>query len=249
MQISPHCFAVTGLAYIPPWTVNAGIVAGHERTLVVDTGPTALAAATIHGYALAVRPTNALLAIVTEQHLDHIGGNSFFLDRGVSLYGHARIARTDADLASDVELYNECVPDPVRRGRREAELVYSGTRVANPSQPIDADFTLNLGELEVRVLMTTGHTPSNLAVYVPADGVLYSGDCIVTGYLPNLESGNVEAWRTWMRSLDRVRALEPTSVVPGHGQILTGARVTREIERVTNVLEAAIETGRPPGHT
>jgi hypothetical protein len=24
MQLSPRCFAVTGLAYIPPWSVNAG---------------------------------------------------------------------------------------------------------------------------------------------------------------------------------------------------------------------------------
>jgi glyoxylase-like metal-dependent hydrolase (beta-lactamase superfamily II) len=248
VRISPHCYAVTGLAYIPPWTVNAGIVAGSERTLVVDTGPTALAAATIHGYASAVRPTNALLAIVTEQHLDHIGGNAFFRDRDVPVYGHARIARTDAELAADVELYNECVPDPVRRGRREAALVYKGTRILNPDQPIAEDLSLELGGIEIQILMTPGHTPSNLSVYVPSDGVLYSGDCIVTGYLPNLESGNVAAWRDWLDSLERIRALAPATVVPGHGEILDGARLQREIERVNNVLEEALRTGRTPTH-
>ena len=44
MRLSPRCFAVTGLAYIPPWSVNAGFVAGEHTTLVVDTGANALAA-------------------------------------------------------------------------------------------------------------------------------------------------------------------------------------------------------------
>jgi hypothetical protein len=48
-QRSPHSRALTGFAYVPPWTVNAGFVWGSQRTLIVDTGPTVLAAATIVG--------------------------------------------------------------------------------------------------------------------------------------------------------------------------------------------------------
>ncbi|HTS47380.1 MAG TPA: hypothetical protein VMH05_05520 [Bryobacteraceae bacterium] len=37
MRLSQHCYALTGLGYVPPWSVNAGIVAGRETTLIVDT--------------------------------------------------------------------------------------------------------------------------------------------------------------------------------------------------------------------
>ena len=30
MRVSQHCYAVTGLGYTPPWTVNAGFLAGRE---------------------------------------------------------------------------------------------------------------------------------------------------------------------------------------------------------------------------
>ena len=61
MRITDRCFAVTGLGYVPPWSVNGGFVVGDESTLIVDTGANALAAKTIHGYAQAVRPQMATL--------------------------------------------------------------------------------------------------------------------------------------------------------------------------------------------
>ena len=40
VQLGPHCYALAGFAYRPPWSVNAGFVCGNRRTLIVDTGPT-----------------------------------------------------------------------------------------------------------------------------------------------------------------------------------------------------------------
>ena len=86
MRLSERCYAVTGLGYSPPWCVNAGIVAGDNLSLVVDSGANTLAAQTIFGYASAVRPDNQLRVINTEKHFDHIGGNAFFLDRGIEVW-------------------------------------------------------------------------------------------------------------------------------------------------------------------
>ena len=44
MRLSNRCFAVTGLCYLPPWSVNAGFVTGDETTLIIDTGANAAAA-------------------------------------------------------------------------------------------------------------------------------------------------------------------------------------------------------------
>ena len=87
MRLTDHCYAVTGLGYSLPWCVNAGFIAGDAITLVVDTGGNTLAAQTIHGYASAARPGNKLRVINTEKHFDHIGGNGYFRELGIDVWG------------------------------------------------------------------------------------------------------------------------------------------------------------------
>ena len=246
MRLSTRCFAVTGLGYVPPWSVNAGLVAGEHTTLVVDTGANALAAATIHGYASAVRPGNHLLVIDTERHFDHIGGNGYFREHGIDVYGHASIDRTDDEFRAEVAEFNAAIPDAVRRGWGEAEVFYRGTILANPNRPLRDDTILDLGDCTAEILLTPGHTPSNLSVYVPADGVLFCGDCLANGYVPNLDCGTKPDWQRWLESLDRLSRLDLRAIVPGHGPVAAGTAVPRLIESVRHELERAIATGISP---
>jgi glyoxylase-like metal-dependent hydrolase (beta-lactamase superfamily II) len=237
MRLSAHCFAVTGLGYVPPWSVNAGIVAGGHTTLIVDTGANALAAATIHGYASAVRPGNRLVVIDTELHFDHIGGNGYFRERGIDVYGHASIDRTDDEFRAEVAEFNAAIPDEVRRGRGEAEAFYRGTVLANPNRLLSTDSTWELGDCTAQILLTPGHTPSNLSVYVPADGVLFCGDCLANGYVPNLSCGTKRDWQLWLESLDRLSGLDLRAIVPGHGPVAMGDAVQELIETVRRELK------------
>jgi glyoxylase-like metal-dependent hydrolase (beta-lactamase superfamily II) len=246
MKVTEHCYAVLGLGCIPPWTVNAGFIVGSSTTLVVDAGANRLAAQTIHGYATAAQPRNPLLVINTEMHLDHIGGNAFFADLGIDVYGHAGIRRSEADLAAEHEAYNACIPDRVRRDLREERVFFEETRIVNPNKPIRNVTSLDLGGLAVEILMTPGHTATNLSVFVPSDGVLYSGDCVVNGYLPNLEAGSTEDWRMWVRSLDLIESLKPKHIIPGHGQHLEGPQMQTEIHRIRAILQEAVAKGRAP---
>jgi glyoxylase-like metal-dependent hydrolase (beta-lactamase superfamily II) len=246
MRLSDRCFAVTGLAYVPPWSVNSGFVAGERITLLVDTGANALAAATIHGYASAARPDNRLIVINTEKHFDHIGGNGFFREQGIDIHGHIGVQRTDDEFRSEIAEFNEQISSPARRVGREAEVFYSGTRLANPNRPISQDTVLNLGDCEAQIILTPGHTPTNLSVYVPSDGVLFSGDCLVNGYMPNLDCGTISDWQDWLRSLDRIAGLAPKIVVPGHGPVTRDGEVTRLIEAVRKTIEQSLESGRSP---
>lgn len=109
MQISSHCFAVTGLGYVCPWCVNAGFVAGETTTLVIDTGGNWMAAQTIHGYAFAVRPENQIMVVNTQKHFDHVSGNGFFRSLGIDVCGHAENLRTGAEFADDIEEFNDAI--------------------------------------------------------------------------------------------------------------------------------------------
>lgn len=246
MKISQSCYAVTGLSCEPPWTVNAGFVTGEGRTLVIDTGSNRLSAQTSFGYATCARPENTLLVINTEQHLDHLSGNAFFHEQGCEIYGHYRIARKPEDLAANIADYAACIVNPARRERGEAAIFYGYTELVNPTRPIHEEFSLDLGNLEAQIIFTPGHTPSNISVYLPAEGVLYCGDCLVSDYLPNLEQGDPAAWQTWLASLDKIEALAPRLIMPGHGIVLEGKKLAEEIARTRRILEEAIEAGIAP---
>jgi cyclase len=216
----------------------AGFVCGERLTLIVDTGPTAYAAATILGYAQAARPANTVMAVNTELHLDHLAGNSFLREQGIDVYGHPSIARTDADLMADMTAYGASVIDPDRYD--EARLPFLGTHIANPNQVMDRDHSLDLEGVTVELLLVPGHTTANLAVWIAEDRVLYSGDTVVSDYRPNLASGTPSDWRRWLQSLDRLESLGAEILVPGHGRILRGIEITTEIARIRASLLQAL---------
>jgi len=246
MRLSERCYAVTGLGYSPPWCVNAGIVAGDSLTLVVDTGGNTLAAQTIYGYAFAIRPNNELRVINTEKHFDHIGGNSFFREREIEVWGHSGIARTAGEFHQEISEFNAAIPDAVRRERGEAAAFFYDTRVANPNRQIEKDACFDLGGCSVKIMLTPGHTPTNLSAWVPEDGVLFTGDCLIREYLPNLDAGTPADWQVWLESLDRIEVLEPKIVVAGHGPVARGDEVRTVFQNVRRVLTESIERGSSP---
>jgi glyoxylase-like metal-dependent hydrolase (beta-lactamase superfamily II) len=238
VRLGHHCYALAGFAYLPPWSVNAGFVCGERRTLMVDTGPTAYAAATILGYAQAVRPANTVIAVNTELHLDHLAGNSLLREQGIDVHGHPSIARRDADLMTDVAAYQASVIDPGRRD--EARLPFLGTHIANPNRIVDRDQVLDLEGVTAQLLLVPGHTTANLAVWIAADRVLYAGDTVVSDYRPNLTAGGPADWRCWLQSLDRLESLGAEALVPGHGRVLRGEEIAVEIARIRASLLQAL---------
>ncbi len=246
MRLTSHCYAVTGLGLVPPWCVNAGIISGQHTTLIADTGANAFSAATIHGYAVAACPSNKLIVINLEKHFDHIGGNSFFRDRDIDIYGHREINRTQEEFAAEIAEFNDAIPNRARRESNEANVFYSGTVLSLPNRAISEETTFDLGGSTVEVLFTPGHTPTNLSLYIPEDRVVYSADCFVNGYIPNLDAGGPTDWKIWLASIQRLASLEPSIIVPGHGHPATGDAIPRMIDRMVSILEAAIAAGRSP---
>jgi glyoxylase-like metal-dependent hydrolase (beta-lactamase superfamily II) len=246
MQISSHCFAVTGLGYVSPWSVNAGFAVGDTTTLIVDCGGNWLAAQTIHGYARAIRPDNLILAVNTEKHFDHVGGNVFFRSQGIDVFGHAENFRTAEEFAAEITEFNDAIPDSLRRQRQEAHAFFHRTEATAPNRKILEETTFNLGSLTAEVLFTPGHTHTNLSIWIPQERVLFAGDCVVNQYRPNLEAGNTEGWHQWLASLDRIEALHPAFVLGGHGSLCGAAELPAVIDLIRNDLLEAIRRGMSP---
>lgn len=60
------------------------------------------------------------------------------------------------------------------------------------------------------------HTTTDTLVWVPDRSVLFAGDVVLNGATPFCLMGSVSGT---LRTLERVRALEPEVIVPGHGPV------------------------------
>jgi glyoxylase-like metal-dependent hydrolase (beta-lactamase superfamily II) len=62
------------------------------------------------------------------------------------------------------------------------------------------------------------HTIGDLLVHLPDDKVLVAGDVLVSRVVPTLQDGFV---KSWIRTLDEIRALDVKYFVPGHGSLMS----------------------------
>ena len=245
MKLTDKCYAVLGLGCYPPWVVNAGFICGSGKTLVVDSSSAYLSAQTIYDYAKAVNPNNELLLINTEKHLDHIGGNCLFEEKGIPIFGHELNKRLPQDLESNINYFNDCILEEERKSAREEKIFYQNTKLVNPSFKVADGQIFDIGDAEAKILFTPGHTETNISIFIPSEKVIYVGDAVVQGYLPNILNSDLDGWKQWLNSLDIISSLDIYWLVPGHGNALSGNGIRVEIERIRKILNRAIETGDP----
>ncbi len=243
MRLTERCYAVTGLAHSSGFSVNAGFVVGDGETLVVDSGFNHLSAQTILGYARAAAPRNRIRYLInTELHADHVLGNSLFKEQGATILAHRGAVLEPSRVDELGQGINEEFAERyrIRAALGEGTLFFENTQVCNPDILIDEDRSLRLGGLQVEVLLTPGHTHTNLSVHVPDERLVYVGDLIYSRYLPTMRPSFFEGegqWGHWMRSLGRIEALDLDVLVPGHGAVCEGARIDEEISRHRRYLE------------
>ena len=86
-----------------------------------------------------------------------------------------------------------------------------------PDLFLDEGDTVTVGDIQLQVLHTPGHTPGGISLYCADQNVLFSGDLLFYQGVgrTDLPGGD---YRTIMQSVERVLTLpEETVVYPGHG--------------------------------
>ena len=75
---------------------------------------------------------------------------------------------------------------------------------------------LRVGDIEVKVMHTPGHTPDSIALYLPRLGHLYSGDTLMIGGTGRTDFAGGDPGQSY-DSIQRMFALpEDTVLWPGH---------------------------------
>jgi len=111
---------------------------------------------------------NALISkfiLLTHAHLDHVSGaNELQQLKNIPVY----LSEDDKSLLDMLE----------------QQLIYYGMPPAKPPKNVmfvKDDQTLILGNIEIRIIATPGHSPGSVCYYIPTDNVLLAGDTIFSG--------------------------------------------------------------------
>lgn len=143
----------------------------------------------------------------THLHLDHCFGNAWAAERyGVLPMAHRDDETLLARMGEQARMFG--LPFEVRTEKLGGYLE-------------DGD-VLKLGDNEIRVIHTPGHSRGGLCFYIPAAGWLVSGDSLFEGSIgrTDLEGGS---YATLIKSITERLLILPdeTVVYPGHGAYTT----------------------------
>ncbi|MDZ4160348.1 MAG: MBL fold metallo-hydrolase [Burkholderiales bacterium] len=220
---------------------NIGLVVTPAGAVLIDPGATFKTGAAIAVAAKAVTP-QPIKWVVNTGGQDHRWlGNGYFKGQGAEIIAHAN-AQADMNARSAEHLRANA---PVLKDKQDGtELVYPTRWLQGP------DNTLGLGGVKLQfVHRNGGHTPGDMLVYLPATGVVFTGDVVYTDRILGLHP--VSKTKTWLASFEALEALKPSVVVPGHGNVTTLAQAQRDTGNLLKALRAhmgkAVEDGTDIG--
>jgi cyclase len=198
---------------------NPSYVTTTDGVVVIDTPQLPTRAVAMRQEAESHGPIRYL--VNTEHHVDHIFGNFYFKGAGTvvnhqGLYDNFMVPTPDLD---PYDYAHEAIPTDDPEG--EAIFPARDEYYADPNKGrivFTGDMTLRAGDHTFRLLHTPGHTPGQLAVHVPEERVVFTGDTIFNECQTWLMTSNVDQW---LVALDRIKALDVDLMVPGHGPVTT----------------------------
>ena len=158
------------------------------------------------------------------------GERSIVIDPGPPDPGHLATLREVAGHVSAVLLTHHHF-DHSEAAREFAASVGCGVRALDPayrlgSEGLNEGDVVKVGDLEVHVVATPGHTADSLSFLVPNDRAVLTGDTVL-GRGTTVVAHPDGQLGAYLESLDRLHALaekrDITTVWPGHGPVIEDA--------------------------
>jgi len=214
-KVAAHSYYIPGLAGAAStenegFMSNAGFVITPAGVVVFDTlGSPSLAQNMVKRIrALTRLPIKRV--IVSHYHADHYYGIQVFKDLGAEIWAHEGgkgVVGSDAAklrYEQRKQILGKWINDKTQRFP-EPDLWLSG----------DTDFALGGLHFHLRHV-GPAHSDEDMAMFVEEDGALYAGDLVFKGRVPFV--GEADS-KLWLKSLEKLIALNPKILVPGHGAV------------------------------
>src|SRR5262252_1796847 len=222
---------------------NSSVIVNDDDVIVVDDHVSPAAAWVLLDEIKTVTNKPVRTVINTHFHYDHAHGNQIF-DKDVTIIGHEftremllggkslqmplyknyvtglpgqidtlkqRVAM-ESDAARKTTLENQ-LKSAQNNAAAQAEL-----KPTPPNVTLRTNMTLYRGSREIQIrFLGRAHTAGDLVVFLPKEKIVITGDMLTSG-LSNMSDAFLDEWVT---TLEELKKLDFTTVVPGHGEAFT----------------------------
>ncbi|HET9415956.1 MAG TPA: MBL fold metallo-hydrolase [Candidatus Limnocylindria bacterium] len=196
---------------------NPSYVTTSDGVVVVDTPQLPTRAVAMREEAEAHGPIRYV--INTEHHVDHIFGNFYFKGAGPVVHhvGVAENYMVPTPLLDPFDYAAEAIPmsDP------DGAAIFPSRDdfFADPNRAritFTGDMTVRVGDHTFELIHTPGHTPGQIAVHVPEERVVFTGDTVFSDVQTWVMASDIDEW---VEALNTISRLDVDRVVPGHGPV------------------------------
>lgn len=240
--------------------VHAYLVAGSERSLLIDTGLGVADIRSVVGGLVSYEDSTMatpqtprmqgaidrdlggkvqVSVVTTHAHWDHTGGHDSFEDIAVHPADADWLEHGLPIPLEDIRTIfaREPLSKPPPEGFDPAAWrPYQG----KPTRLIEDGAALDLGGRELTVLHTPGHSPGHVCLYEPATGYLFTGDLVYRGRLDAFYPSTDPV--AFADSVRRLHELPHVSrVLPGHNEL---GLDRGDLERVHSAFEQLRQAGK-----
>jgi cyclase len=184
--------------------------------------------------------------INTEPHGDHIAGNAYFPK--VPVVGQVKLQEcfdqylnAFGSIDEKRERFKQTDPDSVFLVDHPDYPPSHG-----PTLTFTDALTLNVGNHTFNIIHMPGHTAPQTSVYVPEEGIVFTGDNVFHKCRTWMQE--CDPWE-WLAALDRIAALDVETIVPGHGEPCGKDYLREQAQIVANwvgFIETHVDRGVEP---
>jgi len=188
------------------WT-NSVLIEGAHEVMLVDAQLTKTnAERVLHEITKTNKPLS--LIYITHEHADHVLGLEVFREA----FPGARIIATSEVVGRIHKVYQEKID------KWKQLLGHGATTRVVPIELFDGN-TIPFESAHIEVLKhIQGDTGENTMLWIPEQRILVGGDVVFSNMHVYTAETDSRARRKWLDSLNAIRDLQPSVVVPGHSK-------------------------------
>ena len=205
--------------------VNSVIIEGTSEVMLVDAQLTKTNAEKV---LQEIKKTKKPLSLIyiSHEHADHFLGLEVFKEA----YPRVRIIATSAVVDRINKVYREKID------KWKTILGSGATSQVVAIEKFDGDF-INFESSKIEVLKNIqGDTDENTMLWIPGQRILITGDVLFNNMHVYTAETDSEAREKWLNSLNKIRELKPSVVIPGHSKVGASLDATTAVDFTENYL-------------
>ena len=217
-QLSKHCWA-----YTAEGDPNSGVIIGENCIMVSDATATPAMAQALIAKIRTVSDKPIKYVLLTHYHAVRVLGASAYLAEGATeiIASRGTLELIQERGAQDMQSEIERFPRLFQGAESIPGLTWPSMVVGDGKPGRQGSLSINLGGVVAEIWHPgPGHTRGDTIAWVEEEKVLFSGDLVE--YDAGVYTGDAQL-EEWPATLEALRALNATAIVPGRGEAMKGA--------------------------